>query len=80
MAPLRTAFSVTVTGEPVSPGVEPRKWEEQLVAPTRNPLGKQVGGVCFQRWRLYPGASLIRAAIKCGAVKFWKLAAVKQNT
>lgn len=33
MVPLRTAFSVTVTGEPVSPGVEPRKCEKQLVAP-----------------------------------------------
>lgn len=33
MVPLRTAFSVTVTGEPVSPGAEPRESEKRLVAP-----------------------------------------------
>lgn len=33
MAPLRTAFSASVTGEAVAPRAEPRECEKQLVAP-----------------------------------------------
>lgn len=75
MAPLRTAFSVTVTGEPVSPGAEPRECAKRLVAP-RTPRGlfwrneRDVfvsrDGACVQE------ASLIRDDRKCVDEKFRK--------